>query len=306
MTAHQLIISSTPLRTAEDGTSGAPAADAWIPSVPEGVRNVPKAPRVPARGARVALVAAGEYEYYEFRTLDRPLKDAEYDQVRAGLPRHARVTHRRVQSECYAGDFEGDPAVLMDRYFDAHLFCTNSGIRVLMVRLPLERFDLDAAAQYTFVDSGPARHPATRREPFSIRQSGGHAVVTWRSEDTGDGWAEDTRISLSRLVRTRAELEMGDLRPLYLGWLTSLGGSRDPRYAEPDADGWCEPPVPPGLKTLTHAQRGLVDFLRLDRDLLAAAAQTGREPDNALRVMAERAVLSDGDAAAVRPDRGQR
>jgi hypothetical protein len=32
--------------------------------------------------------------------------------------------------------------------------------------------------------------------------------------------------------------------------------------------------VPPGLRTLTAAQRALADFLRLDGDLFAVAAQT--------------------------------
>src|SRR5205823_10695021 len=42
-------------------------------------------------------------------------------------------------------------------------------------------------------------------------------------------------------------------------------------YADEDE---LEPPVPPGLATLTGPQRALADFLRLDDDLLAVAAQT--------------------------------
>jgi hypothetical protein len=37
-----------------------------------------------------------------------------------------------------------------------------------------------------------------------------------------------------------------------------------------------EPPVPPGLGMLTAAQRALADFLRLDDELLAIAAQNSR------------------------------
>jgi len=40
-----------------------------------------------------------------------------------------------------------------------------------------------------------------------------------------------------------------------------------------------EPPVPAGLGKLTGAQRALTDFLRLDPDLLAAAARASKPPN---------------------------
>jgi hypothetical protein len=49
---------------------------------------------------------------------------------------------------------------------------------------------------------------------------------------------------------------------------------RDEDAFDRDADDDLEPPVPPGLGTLTAAQRALADFLRLDDHLLAIAAQT--------------------------------
>ena len=218
-------------------------------------------------------MAAGEYEYYEFRALDRPLEDAEYDQVRAQLPEQARITRRRALSECRAGEFRGDQVALMERHFDAHLCATAAGRRTLMIRLPLDRFDLAAAAQYTSIDTGPARRVRGRGEPFAIRRCAAHAIVTWRGQECAQA-PDRVRFSLDRLVRTRAELEFGDRRPLYLGWLAALGASRDPRDAEPEDEGWGEPPVPPGLRNLTYTQRGLVEFLRLDPDVLAAAAST--------------------------------
>jgi hypothetical protein len=52
---------------------------------------------------------------------------------------------------------------------------------------------------------------------------------------------------------------------LYLAWLGCV------QAGEVDADD-TEPPVPPGLSTLSAAQHGLAEFLRLDPDLCAAAA----------------------------------
>ncbi len=79
---------------------------------------------------------------------------------------------------------------------------------------------------------------------------------------------------LSTIVGVRAELAAGDLRPLYLAWLAAYGAwERDEDAFDRDADDDLEPPVPPGLGTLTAAQRALADFLRLDDDLIAIAGQ---------------------------------
>jgi hypothetical protein len=79
---------------------------------------------------------------------------------------------------------------------------------------------------------------------------------------------------LSALVGVRAELAAGDLRPLYLAWLAAYGSwERDENVFDRDADDDLEPTVPPGLGALSAAQRALADFLRLDDNLLAIAAQ---------------------------------
>jgi hypothetical protein len=70
---------------------------------------------------------------------------------------------------------------------------------------------------------------------------------------------------MASLVPLRGELASGDLRPLYLAWLSRVqAGELDP--------GAVEPPPPPGLGSLSAPQEALADFLRLDRDLLHAAA----------------------------------
>ncbi len=77
----------------------------------------------------------------------------------------------------------------------------------------------------------------------------------------------------------RAEILRGDLRVAYLAWLLAVQS-----YDVGDEDQ--EPPVPPGLTDLTGAQQAMVDFLRIDTDLLSAAGeQSAAVPD-------ERAALS--------------
>lgn len=72
--------------------------------------------------------------------------------------------------------------------------------------------------------------------------------------------------SLAALSPLRAELMRGDLRPAYLAWLLAVAADDVDDEAE-------EPPVPPGLGELTAAQEAAVDFLRIDVDLVAAAAR---------------------------------
>ena len=94
------------------------------------------------------------------------------------------------------------------------------------------------------------------------------------SEDEGVDWVEGAEDSLSAIVGVRAELAAGDLRPLYLAWLAASGTwERDEDAFDYDEEDELEPPVPAGLGVLTAPQRALADFLRLDADLLAIAAQ---------------------------------
>ncbi|GAA3473327.1 hypothetical protein [Nonomuraea roseola] len=89
--------------------------------------------------------------------------------------------------------------------------------------------------------------------------------------------ADDVERSLSAIVGVRAELAAGDLRPLYLVWLSAYGTwERDEDAFDYEVEDALEPPVPPGLGSLSAPQRALADFLRLDDDLLAAAAEASR------------------------------
>jgi hypothetical protein len=68
------------------------------------------------------------------------------------------------------------------------------------------------------------------------------------------------------MVAVRSELLAGDHRLLYLAWLMGIQWD----HAD-DED--TEPPVPAGLKDLSGALQAIVDFLEIDQDLIAAAAE---------------------------------
>jgi hypothetical protein len=70
---------------------------------------------------------------------------------------------------------------------------------------------------------------------------------------------------LGALLPLRAELSGGDLRALYLAW---LAGAQTDALDDDDQ----EPTCPPGLGKLSGARGAFADFLRIDRDLIDAAA----------------------------------
>jgi len=99
-------------------------------------------------------------------------------------------------------------------------------------------------------------------------------ILDLTSEDDSGEWEEGAEDSLSAIAGIRSELAAGDLRGLYLAWLSAYGAwERDEGAFGDDGEEVREPPVPAGLGSLTAPQRALADFLRVDPDLLEAVEQ---------------------------------
>lgn len=209
-----------------------------------------------------------EYQFYEFLAVDRPLTADQQASVRA-LSTRARITSTSFVNEYHWGDFKGSPDELVRKYYDVHLYYANWGTRRLLLKVPavaLSGVDLD---QYIV------------GEHMDARRSGKNVVLDLGSDgETEDYWDEDQEWTLGGFTALRAELLDGDLRPLYLVFLAAIGVWAIDEDAFDYADGdVLEPPVPPGIGTLTWAQQALADFLRLDTDLLAEAASASRPRD---------------------------
>ena len=198
-----------------------------------------------------------DFQYYEFVAVDRPLTAVQQGELRAVSTR-ARITSSSFVNEYQWGDLKGDPRVWVERYFDAHLYLSNWGTRRLLLRWPRKTQAAEVAARYCVGDS--ARSWTTRT----------HLVVDLRSDDeNGDGEWSDPEGRLAAIVPVRAEVAAGDLRLLYLAWLLGV-------QSREVGDGDVEPPVPAGLAELSGPLQAVADFLRLDQDLLAAAAEVSR------------------------------
>lgn len=212
-----------------------------------------------------------EYQYYEFAAVDQPLSLQQQAELRACSTR-ARITPRGFVNEYHWGDLKGEPLDWMQRYFDAHVYFSNWGSARCMLRLP--RSALDEATLANFCQPSASGAASQYADAFTVTATPTHWILEWSvNDDSGEyepQWLDIEETSgaswMSQLLPLREELLRGDTRSLYLGWLARVG-------SEEVADGDLEPPLPPGLKTLTPAQAALAEFLLIPQDWLEAAAQ---------------------------------
>jgi hypothetical protein len=193
-----------------------------------------------------------EYQYYEFRAVDRPLTKQEMGALRA-ISTRAEITPTSFVNTYEWGNFKGDPDTLMKKYFDAFVYVANWGTHQFMLRLPGWALEETALSDYCAGDSA------------SAWETSGFVVLDFRSEDEVGDWEEGEGYMAS-LIPLRAELMNGDLRCLYLGWLLCA------QYEELDEEEM-EPPVPPGLAKLSAPLQEFADFLRIEKDLIEVAAE---------------------------------
>jgi hypothetical protein len=193
-----------------------------------------------------------EYQYYEFQAIDRPLSEADRQALR-DLSTRARITATSFTNSYEWGDFKGDPAKLMERWFDLHLYLANWGSRRLMIRLPKRLVDrrlLDAVLGGV--------------DCTNLSVAGENLIVDINCDevefehwDDGSGW-------LAALAPLRAEVLAGDLRLFYLLWLTAV-------QAEVfEAD---QPEPMPGIGPMSASLEAFAEFFDIDSDLVQAAAE---------------------------------
>ncbi len=194
-----------------------------------------------------------EYQYYEFLALDKALTSTQREELRQ-LSTRAEITATRFTNEYHWGNFRGDPQRMMERYFDAFLYLANWGTRHLMFRLPQAALDTEFTEQYCYTDAA------------SIIEAGDHLIISMYADRDPDDFWDQTAGELGGMVAARSELLSGDHRLLYLAWLMGI------QWDHVD-DEDTEPAVPAGLKDLSGALQAIIDFLEIDEDLIAVAAE---------------------------------
>jgi len=192
-----------------------------------------------------------EYQYYDFRAIDRALTKAEMAELRSVSTR-AAITSTSFMNHYEWGDLKADPLKLLEKYFDVFLYVANWGTRELYLRLPQELVDYKAFR---------AMLPG---EAAQVRKSGNSIIVAFENQFEDDDWDDGTGW-MGSLMSLRSGLLRGDIRCLYLGWLLC---AQNEELAEDDV----EPTVPAGLGELSAPLRSLIEFLGIDEDLVEVAA----------------------------------
>lgn len=195
-----------------------------------------------------------EYQYYEFLAVDRPL-DAKEQQALRDISTRARITATGFTNHYEWGDLKANPTVLLERYFDLHVYVANWGTRRLMVRLPGRFADIEAF-----------KSMAGDVEWVETSTSGDVVILDfWRDDESGfdEDW-DDGSGWIAALAPLRTDLISGDFRLFYLVWLSGIGdGIVDDAETAPLS----------GIGPLTGALEAFASFCRIDPDLVEAAVK---------------------------------
>ena len=192
-----------------------------------------------------------EYQYYDFRAIDRALTKAEMGELRS-ISTRAAITSTSFTNHSEWGDLKADPLKLLEKYFDAFLYVANWGTREFYLRLPQESVEYKV---FRTMIPGEAAH---------LRKAGGWVIVSFENSLEDDDW-DDGTVWMGSLMSLRSELLRGDIRCLYLGWLLC---AQNKEFAEDEL----EPAVPAGLGELSAPLHSLIEFLGIDENLVEVAA----------------------------------
>ncbi len=199
-----------------------------------------------------------EYQYYEFQAVDRLLTEKQMAEVRKLSSRVVPTPTQAVFTYSFGGDLPASAEKVLDKYFDAMLYLANWGSRRLMFRFPPALIDLEQVRPYE-VD-----------EMIEFRRTSEHILLDIHfEEEDGSSWIEGEG-HLAPLVKLRDDLLEQDHRLLYLAWLKaiSLGEVEESEI---------EPPVPPGLNSLSAGLRAFVDLVEIDPHWVAVAAKASTD-----------------------------
>lgn len=198
-----------------------------------------------------------EYQYVEFRAVDRPLDDEQLEFAEQQSS-HADVSRWGLTVEYNYASFRGDVDGLLRGGFDIYLAYTSYGERTIKLRLP---------SGLPFNDQTLNHYLDDERLVWKQDQKGTAGILSLEPFHEVLDWDGDFDRYLQAATRIRELLMQGDLRALYVLWLCAA----DDENLDPEVV--IEPPVPHGLADLPSECAELLPFFGLDQLLVQAAAE---------------------------------
>lgn len=92
-----------------------------------------------------------EYQFYEFRSIDKPLSKEDKSEIGTWSKRTNPSNTSAIFTYSY-GDFPKDEIMVVEKYFDAMFYISNWGTTRLMFKFPKDLFDLERINQYCIED----------------------------------------------------------------------------------------------------------------------------------------------------------
>ncbi len=197
-----------------------------------------------------------EYQYIEFRAVDRPLTDKELAFAEKQSSR-AEISRWCFSNEYNYGSFRGDVDGMLRRGYDIFLEYANYGTRTLKIRVPAG-LPFEKKLWSKFIDEDFLKW---KPDPKGVA---GTLVLDPCFEPFDSFWDFDD--CLDDVIAVRERLIAGDLRALYLLWLCVAG---DENF---DPSETVEPPVPLGLHDFDLKLDGMFRFYGIDPLMANAAA----------------------------------
>ncbi len=147
-----------------------------------------------------------EYQFYEFRVIDRDLTEKEKREIGRWSSRTVPTDSGAIFTYSY-GSFPKNLMSVVDQYFDALFYSSNWGDKRLIFKFPKKLFEKAEIREYLVP------------EVISVKETRKHVILDICFSDEGNGeWIEGDG-SLSNLLPLRTDLMNKDYRLLYLVWL---------------------------------------------------------------------------------------
>jgi len=203
-----------------------------------------------------------EYQFYEFRAIDKPLSKEDKIQIGSWSSRSNPSNTGVVFSYNY-GDFPRDEITVMEKYFDAMFYISNLGTTRLIFKFPKALLKLNEIKQYCSEDG----LKIIEKPDFILLD------ISFSEEDSGrwmDG--EDWLVSL---ISLRDDILNEDYRCLYLNWLQNNSPSADGHWGSLN-QGKLEPHVPNLLNELNGALQEFVTVFGIEKDYITVATENSK------------------------------